>query len=186
MGTSMRSQRLISSIRFRFAWGAREGPEPPRAPAVPRVPFATPTLPAIKSARARAAAAGFTLIELMIAVVIVGILAAIAYPSYQDHMRKGRRSAAQSFMIDVATREQQYLIDARRYAGGMGALDTLHLVVPADVSRFYTVAIEPAAPTVPPSYLITAMPIAGSAQTPDGELTLDHTGAKTRKGQAGW
>jgi type IV pilus assembly protein PilE len=122
----------------------------------------------------------------MIAVVIVGILAVIAFPSYQDHMRKGRRSAAQSFMIDVATREQQYLIDARSYAGGAGALGTLNLAVPAEVSRFYTVTIEPAAPTLPPSYAITATPIAGSAQVPDGVLTLDHQGAKTRNGQAGW
>lgn len=118
--------------------------------------------------------------------VIVGILAAIAIPSYQDHMRKTRRSAAQTFMIGVATREQQYLIDARSYAGGTGALARLNLAVPADVSRFYTVTIEPAAPTLPPSYTITATPIAGSAQVPDGVLTLDHQGAKTRNGQAGW
>jgi type IV pilus assembly protein PilE len=160
----MRSQRLISAMRFRLARGARERPEPPRA----------------------SAAAGFTLIELLITVVIVGTLAVIAYPSYQDHLRKGRRSAAQSFLIDVATREQQYLIDARSYAGGVDALAKLSLVVPPDVSRFYTVTIEAAAPTPPPSYTIVATPIAGSAQVPDGVLTLDHTGAKTRKGQAGW
>jgi len=118
--------------------------------------------------------------------VIVGILAAVAVPSYQDHIRKTRRSAAQTFMIDVATREQQYLIDARSYAGGTGALATLNLAVPADVSKFYTVTIEPAAPTLPPSYTITATPIAGSAQVPDGVLTLDHQGAKTRNGQARW
>jgi len=122
----------------------------------------------------------------MIAVVIVGILATIAFPSYQDHMRKGRRSVAQSFMIDVAARQQQYLIDARSYAGGAGALATLNLAAPAEVSRFYTVTIDPAVPTVPPSYAITATPIAGSAQVPDGVLTLDHLGAKTRNGQAGW
>jgi len=136
--------------------------------------------------RARVAAAGFTLIELMIAVVIVGILATIAFPSYQDYMRKGRRSAAQSFLIDVAARQQQYLIDARSYAGGAGALGTLNLAVPADVSRFYTVTIDPAAPTLPPSYIITATPIAGSAQVQDGVLTLDQQGAKTRNGQSGW
>ena len=122
----------------------------------------------------------------MIAVVIVGILATIAYPSYQDHLRKSRRSAAQSLMMDVAARQQQYLIDARTYAGGTGALGALNLAVPGDVSRFYTVAIDPAAPTLPPSYTITATPIAGSAQVPDGVLTLDHQGAKTRDGQPGW
>jgi type IV pilus assembly protein PilE len=152
-------------MRFRVAWGVRERPEP---------------------LRARAAAAGFTLVELMIALVIVGVLAVIAYPSYQDHLRKGRRSAAQSFMIEVAAREQQYLIDARSYAEGAGALAKLNLLVPAEVSRFYAVTIEPAAPAPPPSYTIVATPTPGSAQDPDGVLTLDHTGAKTRKGQAGW
>jgi len=137
-------------------------------------------------ASARFPAAGFTLVELMVVVVIAAILAAIAYPSYQGHLRKGRRGAAQSFLVDVATREQQYLIDARRYAGGANALDELNLAIPADVSRFYTVTIGPASTTVPPSYTVTATPIAGSAQAPDGALTLDHRGVRTRGGQAGW
>src|SRR2546430_1240950 len=58
---------------------------------------------------------GFTLIELMITVVVIAILAAIAYPSYQDHLRKGRRASAQAFMVDAANRQQQYLLDARNY-----------------------------------------------------------------------
>ena len=122
----------------------------------------------------------------MIAVAIVAILAAIAYPSYQEHLRKSRRAAAQSFMVDVAARQQQYLIDARSYAGGAGALTALNLAVPGDVTRFYTVTVDPAAPTLPPSYTITATPIAGSPQVPDGVLTLDHQGSKTRNGQSGW
>jgi len=129
---------------------------------------------------------GFSLIELMIAVAVVAILAAIAYPSYQDHLRKGRRASTQAFMMEIANREQQYLLDARSYAVGAGALATLNITVPTEVSRFYTVTIDPAAPTTPPSFTITATPIAGSAQAPDGVLTLDHQGNKTRAGQSGW
>jgi type IV pilus assembly protein PilE len=129
---------------------------------------------------------GFSLIELMIALAIVAILAAIAYPSYQDHLRKGRRAAAQTFVLETASREQQYLLDARTYAVGVDAIAALSLSIPADVSRFYTVTIDPATPTIPPTYVIRAVPIVGSGQEPDGELTLDQAGHKTRGGQPQW
>jgi type IV pilus assembly protein PilE len=129
---------------------------------------------------------GFTVIELMIVVVIVAILAMIAYPSYEDHLRKGRRSAAQNFLADTATRQQQYLLDARQYAVGAGALAALNATVPTDVAQFYTVTINPAAPTLPPSFTLIATPLPGSRQVPDGVLTLDSTGNKTRNGQPGW
>lgn len=136
--------------------------------------------------RKRLGFSGFTVIELMIVVVIIAILAMIAYPSYEDHLRKGRRSAAQNLLADIATRQQQYLLDARQYAVGAGALGALNVTVPADVSPFYTVAINPAAPTLPPSFTLVATPIAGSKQVPDGALTLDSAGNKTRNGQPGW
>jgi len=129
---------------------------------------------------------GFTVIELMIVVVIVAILAMIAYPSYQDHLRKGSRSAAQNFLAEMATKQQQYLLDARQYAVGAGAVAALSMTVPADVAQFYTITVNPAAPTLPPSFTLIATPIPGSRQAPDGTLTLDSTGAKTRNGQPGW
>jgi type IV pilus assembly protein PilE len=108
------------------------------------------------------------------------------FPSYEEHLRKGRRAAAQSFLMEVGNREQQYLLDARNYAVGAGALAALNVAVPPEVARFYTVTIDPPAPAVPPSYTVTAMPLAGSPQVPDGALTLTHDGAKTRNGQPGW
>jgi type IV pilus assembly protein PilE len=130
--------------------------------------------------------AGFTLVELMVALTVVAAIAAIAYPTYQDQMRKGRRAAAQAFLVDAASRQQQYLIDARTYAVGDGAIAALSLGIPPEVASYYTVSVEPAAATNPPTYRLLATPIAGSSQAPDGNLTLDQDGAKTRKGQAGW
>jgi type IV pilus assembly protein PilE len=45
---------------------------------------------------------GFTLIEVMLVVVIVAILAAIAYPSYVDHVRKGRRNDGMNALLEAA------------------------------------------------------------------------------------
>jgi type IV pilus assembly protein PilE len=133
-----------------------------------------------------ARSAGFTLIEIMIVVVVVAILAAVAYPSYQDHLRKGRRAAAQSFMMEIANKQQQYLIDTRGYALGAGAVAALGLTVATDVSNYYTLNVDPAVATTPPSFNITATPIAGGPQAVDGVLELNHLGAKVRNGTPGW
>lgn len=135
-------------------------------------------------------ARGLTLIELLIVVVIVGILAAIGYPSYQNYLRKGARASAQTEMMKIADRQAAHLLDARTYAIGSTALTTLNVTLPAEVTSKYTVTITAAdgtgTPSVPATYTIKATPVSGSAQVPDGELTLTHTGAKTRAGQPGW
>jgi len=118
---------------------------------------------------------GFTLMELMVSVAIVAIIAMIAIPSYMSQMVKGRRSAAEAVLLDIAQREQQYLLDARSYAPNVATLNT---TVPVDVSAYYTIAIAPAAGP-PPSFTVTATPIAGTAQASDVVLTIDNTGAKT-------
>jgi len=127
---------------------------------------------------------GFTLVELAIVVAIIGILAAVAYPQYQQQLLKGRRASAQSFMLDLANREQQYLLDARDYAVGTGALTTLNVTVPTDVSKYYTITIANTTAPPPPNYTITAT--ATGQQVPDGDMTLTHDGNKTRGGNSGW
>lgn len=125
-------------------------------------------------------ARGFTLIEIMVVVAIIAILAAIALPSYQSHLRKARRANAETFLSTVAARQQQYLLDARSYALGATAITDLGMAVPTDVSTYYTITVTPAAAATPPQFTVTATPIAGGVQEPDGTLTLDNTGAKQR------
>ncbi len=80
---------------------------------------------------ARSRMRGMTLIELMVAVAIVSILVSIAVPSYALFMKKSRRGDTESTLMDIAQREQQFLIDARAYAPNVATLGT---TVPADVT----------------------------------------------------
>ena len=125
---------------------------------------------------------GFTLIELMIVVAVIGIISMFAIPQYSKYVIRGNRAAAQSFMLDVANREKQYLLDARSYAATLSALS---MTAPVDVTRYYTITISAPGGT-PPTFVITATPVAGSKQAGDGNLTLDDSGAKTWGTATSW
>jgi len=117
---------------------------------------------------------GFSLLEILIVVAIIGILAAIALPSYRKQIQRSNRAAAQSFMGDVANKQQIFLSTARTFAADLGELN---MTAPADISpKFYTFKITPAAGP-PPCFTITATAV--NTQADDGDLTLDCQGTKT-------
>ncbi len=62
------------------------------------------------------ATAGFSLIELMIALVVAGILYFVALPSYQQIMIKSNRAVGRGILLDMLSREEQFLLNHRRYA----------------------------------------------------------------------
>ena len=122
---------------------------------------------------------GFTLIELMIAVAIVAILAMIAWPSYQQYVIRGNRAGAQAQMMDIANREQQYLLANRAYASKT-QLEAGGYALPSDLGRSYSYDITLGRGSMP-TVTITFTAIGNQAS--DGNLTLSSEGVKAPAGK---
>ena len=124
---------------------------------------------------------GFTLIELMITVVIVAILASIAMPAYQEYVKRGHRAAAQSEMMDIANRQQQFLLANRAYAD-KATLEGSGYALPSAVSAKYGYNVVVDNVATPPTFVITFTQI--GSQASDKTLVLNSVGLKTRDGVA--
>lgn len=125
---------------------------------------------------------GFTLIELLVVMVIAGILAAIAIPNYSEYVVRSNRSAAQSFIANVASRQAQFFLDRRTYATTVAALN---LPVPAEVASRYAFVIDVQAGP-PLTYTVTATPTGAQAKDRCGALTINQAGNKTAAGPRCW
>ena len=79
---------------------------------------------------------GFTLLEVMLVVAIIAIISSIAIPSYLQYVVRANRAAAQGTMLEVASRQERYLLDRRGYAADIA---TLTMSIPSSVSSNYTV-----------------------------------------------
>jgi type IV pilus assembly protein PilE len=134
---------------------------------------------------------GVTLIELMIVVAIVAIISAFAYPSYQRYVVKTKRAVAQTALLQVADRQQQFFMDNNRFAADLTNLgfaanpyvvaDDGTSTVAGDSEAAYSLSLSNVTAT---TWTATAAPLNGqlSRDTYCGSLSVTQAGTKGKTG----
>lgn len=126
--------------------------------------------------------AGFTLIELMITVAIIAILGAVAYPSYTEHMAKGKRAKVATQLIGA----QQWM--ERRYSeiytyksedGSDTTLPTAFQTSPPSGEGTAEYNISLLSPQAVSSYTLIATRTGSRSNDKCGNLTINHLGQKS-------
>jgi type IV pilus assembly protein PilE len=119
-------------------------------------------------------APGFSLIELLIVMVMIGIATAVALPTYREHVRKAARADAQTFLTNLASRQQQYLVDKRRYAASVAALN---MTPSASLKAKFEDPVTIEAPdVVPPTFRLVVRAVGDQAYDKCPTLSLDSAG----------
>ncbi len=98
--------------------------------------------------------AGFTMIELMVVIAIMAILTMVAFPSYQQSIRKSRRSDGIAAALNIQVAQEKFRSGCAVYASTFG---TSNICTPL---------------TMPPVYSLDAL-----AASDEGYYTMSLSGA---------
>lgn len=137
---------------------------------------------------------GFTLIELMVTVAVVAILAAIAFPSYQEQIRKTRRTDGKSKLLELVQREERFYTQNNTYTTNFtqlfnGASSSVTTTTAMSDNGYYQITIAAGIGGV--GVIANVYTLTATAQAPQNgdlqcaNLTLTSTNVKGATGPLG-
>ena len=137
---------------------------------------------------------GFTLVEIIIVIAIAAILAAAGIPSYNEHIRKSKRSVAKGVLMDTVNRQEQFFANNKTYSNtwaGLAAPDPYYIDGsgdPVTSNGVYQLTIEVTGSAPYLSYTLKATPVAGSPQAADscGVLSITSDGQRSASQTTCW
>ena len=112
------------------------------------------------------------------AVAIAGIFAAIAYPSYQDQIRKSRRTDGIGPLSSLASQLEKYAYDNNGSYTDANLSASISGMLGTSPEGYYSISMPTLTAT---TYEARAAPITGKSQTSDSECAtfiLKSSGAK--------
>ena len=141
---------------------------------------------------ARLAQRGITLIELMIVVAIIAIITAVAYPSYQDHIRKARRTEGKSALLKALQLQERFYTAEQTYTlnlvplFGAAAAPVRSGENPATGNYTITAVVDPnVGSDLKTGVLLKATPAAPFSDPECGVLSITTTGTRGADGTKG-
>lgn len=108
-------------------------------------------------------------------IVIVAILVAIALPSYNNQIKRSKRTAGQGQMMLIANKQAEYLLTSRAYLDD-AAMEANGFSISAESAKNYDWDVTVVTGALP-TYLVTFTPKGSMAG--ESTLTLDSSGNGT-------
>lgn len=128
---------------------------------------------------------GVTLLEVLVVAVIIALLLSIGLPAYQASVHKGRRSDALTLLLDVATRQEQFMLQRSTYTTKLTDLGYASDITVSAEGHYRVLAAPCDGGDIAVCYRLTATPVPGGLQEGDSGCTSISLNSLGERGASG-